>query len=203
MIELFNKLKDYKIILASGSERRRQLLEELGIDFEVVVKPFDESFPDDLRGEQIAEYISAQKAKMFINDIKYNELVITADTIVLLDNKILGKPLNKADALRMLREISGKTHEVITGVSVLYDKEIVTFSDTTKVTFREMTDDELNYYVNNYSPYDKAGAYGIQEWIGIAACSRIEGSFYNVMGLPVEKVYGKLCDILFIGGEAK
>ena len=189
MIDLFEKLKNYKVILASGSARRHQLLEELGIDFEVIVKPFDESFPDNLRGEQIAEYISAAKAKMFVSDVKDNEIIITADTIVWLDDKILGKPLDKADALRMLREISGKTHEVITGVSVLYSKKIVTFTDTTKVTFKEMTDDELNYYVEKYSPYDKAGAYGIQEWIGLAACSRIEGSFYNVMGLPVQKLY--------------
>jgi len=196
VIDLFEKLKNYKVILASGSARRHQLLEELGIDFEVVVKPFDESFPDNLRGEQIAEYISAAKAKMFVNDAKSNEIIITADTIVWLDDKILGKPFDKADALRMLREISGKTHEVITGVSVLYSKKIITFTDTTKVTFKEMTDDELNYYVEKYSPYDKAGAYGIQEWIGIAACSRIEGSFYNVMGLPVQKLYSKLCDIV-------
>ena len=186
------ELKDYKVILASGSERRRQLLEELGIDFEVVVKPFDESFPDNLHGEQIAEYIAAAKAKMFINEVKTNELIITADTIVWLDDKILGKPLNKTDALRMLREISGKTHEVITGVAILYNNEIMTFTDTTKVTFREMTDNELNYYIEKYSPYDKAGAYGIQEWIGLAACSRIEGSFYNVMGLPVQKIYDQL-----------
>jgi MAF protein len=189
VIELFEKLKNYKVILASGSARRHQLLEELGIDFEVVIKPFDESFPDNLRGEQIAEYISSAKAKMFVNDVKDNEIIITADTIVWLDDKILGKPLDKADALRMLREISGKTHEVITGVSVLYNKKIITFTDTTKVTFKEITEDELNYYVEKYSPYDKAGAYGIQEWIGLAACSRIEGSFYNVMGLPVQKLY--------------
>ena len=196
MIELFEKLKDYKVILASGSARRRQLLEEFGIDFEVVVKSFDESFPDNFSGEQIAEYIAAAKAKMFVNDIKNNEIIITADTIVWLDGKILGKPLNKADALRMLREISGKTHEVTTGVAILYGNKITTFIDTTKVTFREMTASELNYYVEKYSPFDKAGAYGIQEWIGLAACSRIEGSFYNVMGLPVEKVYSKLCDIV-------
>ena len=195
MIELFEKLKDYKVILASGSERRRQLLKELGIDFEVVVKSFDESFPDNLRGEQIAEYIAAEKAKTFVNDIKENEIIITADTIVALDDKILGKPVNKPDALRMLREMSGKTHEVITGVAILYDGKIITFTDSTKVTFREMTDSELNYYVEKYLPYDKAGAYGIQEWIGLAACSRIEGSFYNVMGLPVEKLYCKLCEI--------
>ena len=170
---MFDKLKDYKVILASGSERRRQLLEELGINFEVVVKPYDETFPDNLRGEQIAEYIAASKAKMFINDIKANELIITADTIVWLDGKILGKPSDKADALRMLRKISGKTHEVITGVSILFRNKITTFTDTTKVTFREMTDNELNYYVERCSPYDKAGAYGIQEWIGLAACSRI------------------------------
>jgi len=196
VIELFEKLKDYKVILASGSARRRQLLEEFGIDFEVVVKSFDESFPDNFSGEQIAEYIAAAKAKMFVNDIKNNEIIITADTIVWLDGKILGKPLNKADALRMLREISGKTHEVTTGVAILYGNKITTFIDTTKVTFREMTASELNYYVEKYSPFDKAGAYGIQEWIGLAACSRIEGSFYNVMGLPVEKVYSKLCDIV-------
>ena len=193
---LFEKLKNHKVILASGSARRRQLLEELGIDFEVVVKSFDESFPDNLRGEQIAEYIAVSKAKMFINDIKSNEIIITADTVVWLDDKILGKPLNKADALRMLREISGKTHEVITGVSILFDDKISTFTDTTKVTFREMADNEINYYVEKYSPYDKAGAYGIQEWIGLAACSHIEGSFYNVMGLPVQKVYDKLCEIV-------
>ena len=196
MIELFEKLKNYRVILASGSERRRQLLSELGIDFEVVVKPVDESYPDNLRGEQVAEYIAASKAKMFINDIKANELVIAADTIVAVDDKILGKPSDKTDALRMLREISGKTHEVITGVAILTCNKIMTFTDTTKVTFKEMTDGELNYYVEKYSPFDKAGAYGIQEWIGIAACSRIEGSFYNVMGLPVQKVYGKLCEIV-------
>ena len=192
MIELFKKLKDYKVILASGSERRRQLLEEFGIDFEVVVKSFDESFPDNFSGKQIAEHIAAEKAKMFINDVKANEIIITADTIVWLDDKILGKPLDKADALRMLRKISGKTHEVTTGVAILYGNKITTFTDTTKVTFREMTDSELNYYVEKYLPFDKAGAYGIQEWIGLAACSRIEGSFYNVMGLPVEKLYNKL-----------
>ena len=196
MIELFEKLKNYRVILASGSERRRQLLSELGIDFEVVVKPVDESYPDNLRGEQVAEYIAASKAKMFINDIKPNELVIAADTIVAVDDKILGKPSDKTDALRMLREISGKTHEVITGVAILTCSKIMTFTDTTKVTFKEMTDGELNYYVEKYSPFDKAGAYGIQEWIGIAACSRIEGSFYNVMGLPVQKLYSKLCDIV-------
>ena len=192
---MFDKLKNYKVILASGSERRRQLLGELGIDFEVAVKPYDETFPDDLHGKQIAEYIAESKAKMFVNDINANELIITADTIVWLDGKILGKPSDKADALRMLREISGKTHEVITGVSILFRNKITTFTDTTKVTFREMTDDELNYYVEHYSPYDKAGAYGIQEWIGLAACSRIEGSFYNVMGLPVDKLYARLCEI--------
>ena len=172
------------------------MLKELGIDFEVVVKAIDESFPDNLRGEQIAEYIAASKAKVFANDIKVNELVITADTIVLCNNKILGKPLDKTDALRMLREISGTTHEVITGVAILTYNKITTFTDTTKVTFREMTDSELNYYIDNYLPFDKAGAYGIQEWLGLAACSSIEGSFYNVMGLPVEKLYSKLCDIV-------
>jgi septum formation protein len=196
VIELLEKLKNYKVILASGSARRRELLKELGIDFEVIVKSFDESFPDNLRGEQIAEYIAASKAKMFINDIKANELIIAADTIVWLDDKILGKPSNKADAMKMLRAISGKTHEVITGVAIIYDKKMTTFTDATKVTFKEMTDNELDYYVERYSPYDKAGAYGIQEWIGLAACSRIEGSFYNVMGLPVQKVYSKLCDII-------
>jgi len=196
MIQLLEKLKNYKVILASASERRRQLLKELSIDFEVVVKEFDESFPDNLRGEQIAEYVAASKAKMFTNDIKINELVITADTIVLCDNKILGKPLDKTDALRMLREISGKTHEVITGVAIITGDKITTFTDTTKVTFRDMTDSELNYYIDNYLPFDKAGAYGIQEWIGLAACSSIEGSFYNVMGLPVQKLYSKLCGIV-------
>ena len=193
---LLDKLKNYRVILASGSQRRRDLLGELGMTFEVIVKPVDESFPDNLDGEKIAEYVAASKAKVFEDDIKANELIIAADTIVWLNGTILGKPSDKADAMRMLREISGKTHEVITGVSIMYADKRVIFTDSTKVTFREMTEAELTYYVEKYSPYDKAGAYGIQEWIGLAACTRIEGSFYNVMGLPVEKLYSVLNGIL-------
>ncbi|MDR2888071.1 MAG: Maf family nucleotide pyrophosphatase [Bacteroidales bacterium] len=195
MTSLFEKLKNFRIILASGSLRRRQLLKELGIDFEVAVKSFDESFPDGFSGEQTAEYIAVSKAKTFVNDIKDNDLIITADTIVCLNGKILGKPGDKADAIQMLQELSGNTHEVITGVSVLYGGTITSFTDTSKVTFRKLSDEEIVYYVETYNPCDKAGAYGIQEWIGLAACTRIEGSFYNIMGLPVQKLYDKLCSI--------
>ena len=195
IMTLLEKLKSYKIILASASLRRQELLKELGAEFEVIVKPVDESFPDNLKGKEIAEYVAISKAKMFEGAMKANELVIAADTIVALDDKILGKPSDEEDAIRMLKDISGKTHEVVTGVAILFNGKLITFTDTTQVTFREMTEEELIYYVEQYSPYDKAGAYGIQEWIGLAACTRIEGSFYNVMGLPVEKLYSVLNNI--------
>lgn len=189
---LLENLSEYRIILASGSARRQQLLRELGIDFEIVLKDFDESFPDGLTGEEIARYVAVSKAMTFSEEIKDNEIIITADTIVWCRGKVLGKPADSDDAVNMLREISGRTHEVITGVTVMTKDKSMTFTESTKVTFEEMTESEIHYYVEKYAPYDKAGAYGIQEWIGLAACSHIDGSYFNVVGLPVQKLYEEL-----------
>ncbi len=152
-------------------------------------RDYEESYPEDLKGEEIALYLARQKSKSFKNEIAVNEIVITADTIVWCDNEVLGKPVDAADAKRMIRELSGNTHEVITGVTLLSSLKEKTFADSTKVTFEKLTEEEIEYYIDNFKPYDKAGAYGIQEWIGIAACSRIEGSYFNVVGLPVQKLY--------------
>jgi len=182
----------YRIILASRSPRRQQLLYELGLKFEVVTGSWTEKYPRHLKGAEIALYVAGGKAKAFQSEVKDNEIVITADTIVWCTNKVLGKPVSTADARKILREISGNTHEVITGVCLLSAVKQTSFFSSTKVTFNELSDEEIEYYISNFNPYDKAGAYGIQEWIGIAACSRIEGSYFNVMGLPVEQVYREL-----------
>lgn len=185
-------LSKYRIILASRSPRRQELLRELGLTFEVVVKDWPEDYPGHLRGEEIALYVALGKAKTFRPEIKDNEIVITADTIVWCDNQVLDKPVDKKDAVRIIREISGNTHQVITGVCLLSTIKQTSFCSLTKVTFSELSDEEIEYYIDKCNPYDKAGAYGIQEWIGIAACSHIEGSYFNVMGLPVEQVYHEL-----------
>jgi septum formation protein len=187
-----DKLEKFRIILASRSPRRQQLLTELGLQFVVVVREYDEVYPDDLKGEEIAEYISHQKASSFKNEIQGNEIVIAADTIVWCNNKVLGKPSDREDAARIIREISGNTHEVITGVSFLSAFGSLTFSESTRVTFEVLSEEEIYFYIDNYKPYDKAGAYGIQEWIGIAACSHIDGSYFNVVGLPVQRLYAEL-----------
>jgi septum formation protein len=153
---------------------------------------YDESFPEGLDGIDIASHVAGKKADAFRDVIKKNEIVITADTIVWCRGKVLGKPASAAEAASILREISGTTHEVITGVSILfYDRKVV-FTDSTKVTFEEMSDNEIRYYVEKYAPYDKAGAYGIQEWIGLIGCSHIDGSYFNVVGLPVQRLYKEL-----------
>ena len=185
-------LNKYKIILASRSPRRQQLLRELGLKFDIVLKEYEENYPDGLNGEEIARYVAYGKAVTFREDISENEIVITADTIVWCNNKVLGKPVNYEDAVTILKEISGKTHEVITGVSILSKSKEVTFSDSTKVTFDTLTDEEISYYIEKCKPYDKAGAYGIQEWIGIVACTHIDGSYFNVVGLPVQRLYKEL-----------
>lgn len=185
-------LKEYRIILASRSPRRQQLLRQLGLTFDVVIKDFDETYPSTLRGDEIARYISSRKAESFKKDLKDNEIVITADTIVWCSDVVLGKPADAEMAVSILRQISGKTHDVITGVTIISNLREITFSDTTKVTFEKLTEEEITYYVENFKPFDKAGAYGIQEWIGIMGCSRIEGSFFNVVGLPVQKLYSEL-----------
>jgi len=193
---IIDNLNKYRIILASQSPRRQQLLQELGLSFEVVIKDYTESYPKGLTGEEIAKYVAHEKAASFKRDISDNEIVITADTIVWCNNKVLGKPVNYEDAISILKEISGNTHEVITGVSLLSTKKEHTFSVSTKVTFEILSEEEIHYYVDKFKPYDKAGAYGIQEWIGIIACSHIEGSYFNVVGLPVQRLYKELQKLL-------
>jgi septum formation protein len=185
-------LDKYRIILASRSPRRQQLLRDLGLRFEVVEIDYAESFPENLKGEEAAICLAKGKSDSFRNFLSDSEIVITADTIVWCNNKVLGKPVDYEDARRMIRELSDNTHEVITGVNLLSAKKEVSFAETTRVTFKELSDEEIDYYIKEFKPFDKAGAYGIQEWIGIAACSRIEGSYFNVVGLPVQRVYQEL-----------
>ena len=183
----------YKIILASNSPRRRELLGGLGIDFTVkVISGIDESWPRDLKGEEIPLYISREKAEPYKALIKPDELVITADTIVYVDGEVLGKPRDKADAERMLHLISGRWHEVITGVTLMTAAREHSFAVTTRVKFANLADSEINSYVESGLPMDKAGAYGIQEWIGYVGVEAIEGSYFNVVGLPVQRLYREL-----------
>jgi len=191
-----DKLDNYRVILASRSPRRQQLLRELGIKFDVIVRDYSESYPENLSGEEIAVYLAVEKANCFRNEISENEIVITADTIVWCKNKVLGKPENAEEARQMMRDLSSDTHEVITAVTILSGKKEKTFSVSTRVTFDNLSDDEINYYIDRFKPYDKAGAYGIQEWIGLAGCSRIEGSYFNVVGLPVQRLYKELKEFI-------
>jgi MAF protein len=193
MITRFDK---YRIILASRSPRRQQLLRDLGLKFDVVEMDYDETFPDNLQGEEAAIYLAKGKSNSFRNILADNEIVITADTIVWCNNRALGKPVDSQDARRMILELSGNTHEVITGVNLLSSEKEVAFCESTKVTFEKLSDEEIDYYIHEFKPFDKAGAYGIQEWIGIAACSRIEGSYFNVVGLPVQRVYQELMEFI-------
>lgn len=189
---IVDNLNNCRIILASRSPRRQQLLRDLGLKFEVVSREYDETFPEGLAGDEIARYVAHEKAISFRNEIEENEILITADTIVWCNGKVLGKPRDYEDAIRILKEISGNTHEVITGVSIFSPAREVTFSVSTKVTFEILSEEEINHYIDKFSPFDKAGAYGIQEWIGIIACSHIEGSYFNVVGLPVQRLYKEL-----------
>jgi septum formation protein len=179
-------------ILASRSPRRQQLLRELGLEFDVVVKEYNETFPDNLSGREIAEYLSRKKAGLFAGEISDNDIVITADTIVWCSNRVLDKPTDYQNAVDILRFMSGKTHEVITGVTFFSTQGEYTFSDISRVTFDNLTDEEINYYVKEFKPFDKAGGYGIQEWIGLTGIISVEGSYFNVMGLPVQKLYKEL-----------
>ncbi|NSW93290.1 MAG: septum formation protein Maf [Bacteroidales bacterium] len=193
MLKNFEK---FNIILASKSPRRQELLRELGLKFEVAEKDYDETYPDYLRAEEIALYLASAKAETFTNRINANDIVITADTVVWCNNTILNKPSSREDARKILRAISGNTHEVITGVCLFSVSKKKTFHSSTKVTFEPLDESEIDYYVDNYKPYDKAGAYGIQEWIGVAACSKIEGSYFNVVGLPAHQLYKELRDFI-------
>ena len=182
-----------KIILASNSPRRKELLKGLDIDFEVRVIPdIDESYPPDLPPDEIPCYIAQKKAAAYHTSMQSDELIITADTVVVLDGDILEKPVDKNDAIRMLKRLSGRKHQVITAVTLTTIDKQHSFSVNSYVDFAKLTGEEIEYYVDNYKPYDKAGAYGIQEWIGYVGVRSIEGSFYNVMGLPIQRLYQEL-----------
>lgn len=177
-----------KIILSSNSPRRKELLAGLGVDFEVrVLKGVDERYPDDIPLNEVPLYIAIEKASAYT--VAKDELVVTADTVVIVDNEILGKPKDKAEAYGMLRKISGKTHQVVTGVCLTTIDDQRSFTVTTDVEFKELSDNEIYYYIDKYRPFDKAGAYGIQEWIGYVGVLSLKGSYYNVMGLPVQRIY--------------
>ena len=183
----------YKIILASNSPRRKELLAGIDVDFSVrVIDGIDESYPADLPTKDIAAYISLKKADAYRQTMAADELVITADTIVVLDDVVMGKPRDEDDACRMLRALSDRTHQVITGVTLTTLDKQSSFSVETDVTFKAFTEDEIQYYVSHYHPLDKAGAYGIQEWIGYIGVTGLHGSYYNVMGLPVQRIYNEL-----------
>ena len=186
---LKEKLKDFKLILASGSPRRQQFFKDLDLDFEIRLKEIEEVFPDTLQGVEITNYLAELKATAFENEIASNEILVTSDTIVWLNNKALGKPKDYKDAFEILRCLSNTTHEVITSVCFKTNNKIEIIHDITKVTFTTLSDDEIRYYLDHYKPFDKAGAYGIQEWIGLIGITKIEGSYTNVVGLPTEKVY--------------
>ncbi len=184
-----------KIILASASPRRRELLASLGVDFRVASgREVNEVYPEDMSAEEVAPYLSRLKAEAYRTDLAADELLITADTVVILDGIVLGKPADLDDARRMLRSLSGRTHKVITGVTVADSERMETIAAVTSVTFADLSDDEINYYVERYRPLDKAGAYGIQEWIGCIGVREIDGSYYNVMGLPLHRLYTLLRD---------
>ncbi|HEY4619080.1 MAG TPA: Maf-like protein [Flavobacterium sp.] len=189
---LQNKLKQYKLILASGSPRRQQFFKDLGLDFEIRLKEIEEIFPEELKAAEITNYLAQLKADAFEGELKENEILITSDTIVWHNEKALGKPKDRQDAFDILKSLSNATHEVITSVCFKSDSKTDLLCEITKVTFKELSDESILYYIDNYQPYDKAGAYGIQEWLGFIGVSKIEGSYANVMGLPVDKVYDYL-----------
>ncbi len=193
---MLSNLKPYRIILASQSPRRRELLAGLGVEFDIKVIPdIEESYPQQLPPAEVPAYIARQKAEAYRNDMATNDLIITADTIVCCDNAIMGKPTDDADARRMLHALSGRTHQVITGVCITTTTIQRTLSTSTDVTFKHLTDEEIDYYISHFHPTDKAGSYGIQEWIGYIGVERIEGSYFNVMGLPIQRLYTELSTI--------
>ena len=190
---MLENLEIYKIVLASNSPRRKELLSGLGIKYEVKTLPgIEESYPDTLKAEEIPLYIACEKAAAYRDIMSPDELIITADTIVWLDGVVMGKPYDEEDARQMLRKLSGKTHQVITGVCLSTVEFQRSFSTVTEVTFAELSTEEIDYYVRAYRPMDKAGSYGIQEWIGFIGVRKISGSYFNVMGLPVQRLYTEL-----------
>ena len=190
---MLENLKKYNIVLASKSPRRQELMKGIGLGFSVITKDVDESYPSNMSVYDVAPFLSLKKAKAFNDEeLPENYMVITADTVVIVDDMILGKPKDEADARGMLGRISGKKHSVITGVTIRTNDKVKTFSVVSKVSFETLDQEEIDYYVNNFRPYDKAGAYGIQEWIGYIGVNHVEGSYFNVMGLPTQKLYKML-----------
>ena len=191
---LREKLSNYNLILASGSPRRQHFFKELDVPFTIEIKEVDEIYPNHLKGAQITDYLADLKSKCFSN-LQANDLLITSDTIVWFEEKAIGKPINKKDAFDMLKKMSGKEHEVFTSVSIKGKSFQSIFNDKTSVEFEEFTNEEINYYLEKFTPFDKAGSYGIQDWIGLIGVKKITGSYFNVMGLPVHKLYKELLKI--------
>lgn len=191
---LKEKLKKYNVILASGSPRRHQFFKDLDINYSIQLKEVEEVYPKHLKGSEISDFLADLKSKAFKN-LSEKDILITSDTIVWLQNKALGKPKNESEAFEMLKTLSGKKHHVITSISIKSKKFQKIINDVTTVSFKDLTDDEIKYYIKNYSPFDKAGAYGIQEWIGFIAIDKIQGSYFNVVGLPVHKLYKELMNL--------
>ena len=192
---LRNKLKKYLLILASGSPRRQQFFKDLDLDFEIRLKEIEEIYPPELKAHEITNYLAELKASVYEGELNPNEILITSDTIVWHNDKALGKPKNEQDAFEILKSLSNATHEVITSVCFKTNEKIEILHEITKVTFNELSEESIRYYLENYKPYDKAGSYGIQEWIGFIGVSKIEGSYANVMGMPTDKVYKYLNDL--------
>jgi len=194
---LHNIIKGKSLILASNSPRRQQLLKGLDVDFEIwSTNHEDESYPNDLPVEQVPTYLAKHKASFFTERLSNDTILITCDTVVVCNGNVLGKPVDLADAVAILKQLSGNRHTVITGVCLSTANKSSCFSSFTDVYFRHLTDEEIEYYIERYKPYDKAGAYGIQEWIGYVAIERIEGSYFNVMGLPVQKLHNELLNFI-------
>lgn len=193
MVATLDKLKRYRIILASASPRRKELLSKLDIDFTVkVLYDVDESFPASLPVVQVPQYISRKKADAYRQEMQENDMVITADTVVAVGRRILGKPKSAEEARVMLKLLSDRYHRVVTGVTIMTAKRTETFATVSRVRFTRLNDEEIDYYISKYKPFDKAGAYGIQEWIGMVGITELNGSYFNVMGLPVQRLYAKL-----------
>jgi len=186
------KITNYKIILGSNSPRRKDLLSEMGIDFKVITSDKEETYPKHLKGKEVSDFLSIQKSDNLKETLKEKELLITADTIVVLDNKILGKPKSKEESYKMIQSLSDKKHNVITSVTLTTTKKQKTFSVSTTVTFNTISDKDIHFYIEKYQPFDKAGSYGIQEWIGLTSIEKIEGSYTNVVGLPTSELYKKI-----------
>ncbi|TPG37621.1 Maf-like protein [Flavobacterium pectinovorum] len=193
---LKEKLKKYTIILASGSPRRQQFFKDLNLDFKIRLKDIEEIYPPELKGVEITDYLAELKANAFEGELKENEILVTSDTIVWHQNKALGKPKNAEEAFEMIKSMSNATHDVITSVCFKTSTASTLLHDITKVTFNDLSDEAILYYIENYKPYDKAGAYGIQEWFGFMAVAKVEGSYTNVMGLPTAKVYEYLSTLV-------